>query len=609
MTQTDYVQKLLFEAELFFKNNDFTQAIALYQKVLAADEYHPLALQRTAEIYQKLNYPAKAIMAYEKLLFLNKDAIDLKKQLFHLYVKTRQPDRVIFLGKEILKDEPDSFDVHQELKNQYHQQKDNLLYLQELKTLSRIAPREVGILLELATVYIRMDDVSKAETVYQKVLELDPGKSKALVYLGKQAYQRKDYQRAIALLEKINPSEGYPGMFYLLASLWDSGEKNKASELVQFIPWGSLTQDEQKFIIPVLVYFATQKLTKKQWKIASGLIQKGYSIQPENVDLKALFARVTQLRKKQYFLWGSSAVLVCILFFVVHQAWKYQAIPYWEYRTQYYQAIKMDSQNNYDKIRLQYNTFLQKYPQGMLSDDIRRRINKLEEKQETEEINSAEKDEANNDYISALNQYSDFLQIHPNSALVAEVRDKKSKLLKKIPVTHETFDNSDLDNWQVTRGEWMVWENSLYQTTLGKGYHFITMGNPLWRNYILEVKAMKLVGSEGFLVGFRAQDKDHLLYWNLGGIGNTVSMIQQSFKITDLSSIVKNTQSPLSIEPDKWYRIKIIVSGDSATCYLDDEQILQYSGNELKDASAGQIALGTWDTKVLYADVKVTILE
>ena len=119
------------------------------------------------------------------------------------------------------------------------------------------------------------------------------------------------------------------------------------------------------------------------------------------------------------------------------------------------------------------------------------------------------------------------------------------------------------DTWQRDGGRWTA-ENGVFRQRR-RGYGISYFGDRNWSDYTLTLKARKSSGGEGFLIVFGRQDSDRY-WWNLGGWGNQQHAIEQN-------------QSPVGrpvrgrIESDRWYDVKIELSGQRIRCYLDGKLI------------------------------------
>ncbi len=135
----------------------------------------------------------------------------------------------------------------------------------------------------------------------------------------------------------------------------------------------------------------------------------------------------------------------------------------------------------------------------------------------------------------------------------------------KVSQGEKTLLAGDFKDWKFVRGEWEVKDGVLRQS--GSGNNLLaTAGDPSWTDYTLSLKARKTGGDEGFLIAVRMADEKNYLHWNLGGWGNKqhgVEWINDGQKTT----IGKNVSG--EITTDRWYDVRMDVSGDEVRCYLD----------------------------------------
>lgn len=91
--------------------------------------------------------------------------------------------------------------------------------------------------------------------------------------------------------------------------------------------------------------------------------------------------------------------------------------------------------------------------------------------------------------------------------------------------------------------------------------------------YRLTLQARRLEGNEGFIVVFGAKDGENLIWWNLGGWGNTQHAVEL------MADGAKNTLAATrgTLEDGRWYDVEIQVDGTSARCLLDGQLIHEFS--------------------------------
>lgn len=133
-------------------------------------------------------------------------------------------------------------------------------------------------------------------------------------------------------------------------------------------------------------------------------------------------------------------------------------------------------------------------------------------------------------------------------------------------------------NWQTpTDGEWKIEGGKLKQKTTEMAYgntgSVAYFGDSEWSNYTFTVEATKTGGEEGFLIPFGVKDTDNNYFWNIGGWGNTRSVVQ--LIENGIKTEILGTQSNFTVETGKTYEIKIKVSGRLVEGYIDG--VLQFS--------------------------------
>lgn len=114
-------------------------------------------------------------------------------------------------------------------------------------------------------------------------------------------------------------------------------------------------------------------------------------------------------------------------------------------------------------------------------------------------------------------------------------------------------------------GSWAVSNGAYVQGSTTAENTMITAGDSSWNNYTFETKATKLAGAEGFLVGFGVKGTDDYYWWNLGGFGNTRSLVERATAGGKTNVLEKNTR----IVTGQSYNIKVEVKGRTANLYLD----------------------------------------
>ncbi|RZU60883.1 alpha-L-arabinofuranosidase C-terminal domain-containing protein [Zhihengliuella halotolerans] len=159
----------------------------------------------------------------------------------------------------------------------------------------------------------------------------------------------------------------------------------------------------------------------------------------------------------------------------------------------------------------------------------------------------------------------------------------------------------DASQWEAVAGQWSVADGEYVQSdaTVEDARTIITDAyNRDWEDYTLELTARKDGGDEGFLVGFAAGASDDFYWWNLGGWGNTRSVLERADGARQGEVAAKEG---VTLESGRDYQVKIVVEGDTIELYLDGELHLSYS--EPTPKSLYQVV--TRDTETQELIVKV----
>ncbi|MBQ8763883.1 MAG: carbohydrate binding domain-containing protein [Clostridia bacterium] len=187
-------------------------------------------------------------------------------------------------------------------------------------------------------------------------------------------------------------------------------------------------------------------------------------------------------------------------------------------------------------------------------------------------------------------------------------------------VSNETGRILGADNFSLPLNFWWGWDNvydsndfeikngKLLQnnvwmpyTETGKVAYY---GFEDWNNYTYTVEATKLEGDEGFIIPFAVKDAQNCWFWNIGGWGNTVSCIQ---KIENgAKTKMLETQKPCTIETGKTYELKVVVSGTTVKCYMDDVLYVDFDTAHEAEAEAYQVVSTDENGDIIIKLVNVT---
>lgn len=140
---------------------------------------------------------------------------------------------------------------------------------------------------------------------------------------------------------------------------------------------------------------------------------------------------------------------------------------------------------------------------------------------------------------------------------------KHVRVEKAGTVLYESDFTSEAKGWQRDAGRWSVTNGVYRQSRRGQGFSYC--GDKNWTDYTLTLKARNTGGDEGFLIVFGRKGGERF-WWNLGGWGNTQHAIE-------MNQTPVGAPVPGKIERERWYEVKIEISGSRIRCWLDGKLI------------------------------------
>ena len=168
------------------------------------------------------------------------------------------------------------------------------------------------------------------------------------------------------------------------------------------------------------------------------------------------------------------------------------------------------------------------------------------------------------------------------------------------------FESGSAD-WKVANGKWTV-TGGIYQETSGKdkAMHAI-VGDAAWKNYTVETKIRIDDGRWAGLI-FRAQNQLEYYVFYLHVPDNKTEFWRHikggGFDARDRLQGNIPAVGGVKIKNGEWYKVRIDVSIDDFTLYIDDIKQGVFQDTNRKYINGG-IGLWTWETKASFDDVVV----
>jgi alpha-L-arabinofuranosidase len=148
---------------------------------------------------------------------------------------------------------------------------------------------------------------------------------------------------------------------------------------------------------------------------------------------------------------------------------------------------------------------------------------------------------------------------------------KDMKVVAGDKVLYECDPANAERGWKSISGTW-TWVDGALRQTSDETNCRATAGNASWANYSYTVKARKLSGAEGFMVMFHVRGPDDFLWWNIGGWGNsrTVVETEEHGAKQEIGQV-----SDVTVESNRWYDLKLEVSGRQIRGYIDGRLVTE----------------------------------
>ncbi len=140
-----------------------------------------------------------------------------------------------------------------------------------------------------------------------------------------------------------------------------------------------------------------------------------------------------------------------------------------------------------------------------------------------------------------------------------------------LPAGEKKAKKVSIKDFVQKKGEWTMKGNVISQTS-NQQLTVATLPSYTGDSYTLTLQARKTSGNEGFFIYYGMDKEGRNGYAvNLGGWNNRMSAVEQINR--GRTNGVLSSQVPQSIEDNKWYNIKIVVSPDSTQVFVDNNKI------------------------------------
>jgi alpha-L-arabinofuranosidase len=143
----------------------------------------------------------------------------------------------------------------------------------------------------------------------------------------------------------------------------------------------------------------------------------------------------------------------------------------------------------------------------------------------------------------------------------------------------DDFSGGDTKWTKSGRGAWNVVNGAYVQSDAAAEDTLVTAGDKSWRDYTVNLKAVKQSGREGFLVAFGVQDTGNYYWWNLGGWNNTQSAVEKAVGGGKSTLISNGTR----IDTGRGYDMRVEVRGRHVALFLDGQKWGEFTDDQVAE--------------------------
>ncbi len=250
-------------------------------------------------------YVNKAIDEYRQAMKLDPSSSYIGEELADFYVHTSQLERATQLANDLIKANPNNANAHKILARVYAGQigdpdrgkVDTAMLkaaLEEYQNITRIDPKDLESLSNLARLYVVSHDADGAEKTYKAVLSIDPNDDDALTGLASVYADKGDIANAIATLKQAAEQNPDATKVTALAELYENDKQfsNAADAWKAALP---LTNDN----VTVRKHYAVMLEAANRTDEALKAVQDLAADDPSKPELQLELAGIYQ-RKHDY---------------------------------------------------------------------------------------------------------------------------------------------------------------------------------------------------------------------------------------------------------------------------------------------------------------------
>ena len=199
--------------------------------------------------------------------------------------------------------------------------------------------------------------------------------------------------------------------------------------------------------------------------------------------------------------------------------------------------------------------------------------------------------------------------------MTSQAKQEESQIFENMPAGEVSlFDGKNLGQWKITdfggQGKVYVKDESI-MLEMGNNLTGVTWGGGVLRmNYEINLDAMRVDGDD-FFCGLTFPVGDCFVTFVVGGWAGSVCGIS-SIDYYDASD--NETTVKAYFDNNRWYHIRVRVSGEKIQCWIDDEQYVDLEtrgkrlGVRIDVKESKPLGIASWRTAAAIKNIRLTKL-
>ncbi|MDT8452486.1 MAG: tetratricopeptide repeat protein [Gammaproteobacteria bacterium] len=280
-------EKAMAVKELLGAEVEAEDALVLFEALNQAQADNPQMLILQARFALQLEQHEASISLLDRALEIEPSLVDVHLIKAQIYLAQGDRDRARAVLAQVLEERPDDFALRMQYARLLVEDRAYEAASEQYRIVQQKQPDNAEVSLNLALLYIEIDQLDKATRLLEHLLELDQKTDIAYYYLGRIAQNREQYKAAIA--QYIQVKEG-PFAFEArlrVASLF--AQLDRADEAIEQLQ--ILAQETDEWAERVRIYLTMGEIYRSNHRYKESFEMFSRALAENSEDIDLLYAR------------------------------------------------------------------------------------------------------------------------------------------------------------------------------------------------------------------------------------------------------------------------------------------------------------------------------